>query len=54
MQQYLKVGPVWLPLYNRSMSDSFFFGHTDVTIDSSDYQVTQKPIEPLAQPSAGL
>jgi hypothetical protein len=54
VQQYGKVGPVWLPLYNRSMSDSFFFGHTDVTIDSSDYQVTQKPIEPPAQPSAGL
>jgi len=54
VQQYVKVGPVWLPLYNRSMSDSFFFGHTDVTIDSSDFQVTQKPIEPPAQPSAGL
>ena len=54
VQQYAKVGPVWLPLYNRSMSDSFIFGYTDVTIDSSDYQVTQKPIEPPAQPSAGL
>jgi hypothetical protein len=52
VEQYVKVGPVWLPLYNRSMSDSFFFGHTGVTIDSSDYQVTQKPIEPPAQPSA--
>jgi hypothetical protein len=42
VQQYVKVGPVWLPLYNRSMSDSFFFGHTDVAIDSSDYQIAQK------------
>ncbi|MGA2593687.1 MAG: hypothetical protein ABSH32_27580 [Bryobacteraceae bacterium] len=42
VQQYAKVGPVWLPLYNHSMSDSFFFGHTDVAIDSSDYQITEK------------
>jgi hypothetical protein len=42
VQQYVKVGPVWLPLYNHSMSDSFFFGHTDVAIDSSDYQIAQK------------
>jgi len=54
VQQYARVDPVWSLLYNRSMSDSFFFGHTGVTIDSSDYQVTQKPIEPPAQPSAGL
>jgi hypothetical protein len=40
VREYVKADPVWLPLYNRSMSDSFFFGHTDVTIDSSDYQVT--------------
>jgi hypothetical protein len=49
VQQYEKVGAMWLPLYNRSMSDSFFFGHTDVTIDSSDYQVTLKSIEPQAE-----
>lgn len=42
VQQYMKVGPVWLPLYNHSMSDSFFFGHTDVAIDSSDYEIVQK------------
>ena len=42
VQQYVKVGPVWLPLYNHSMSDSFFFGHTDVAIDSSDYEIAQK------------
>jgi hypothetical protein len=42
VQQYMKVGPVWLPLYNHSMSDSFFFGHTDVAIDSSDYEIAQK------------
>ena len=41
VQQYTKVGAVWLPLYNHSMSDSFLFGHTDVTIDSSDYQIVQ-------------
>ncbi len=40
VQPHVKVGPVWLPLYNRSMSDSFFVGHIDVTIDSPDYQVT--------------
>jgi hypothetical protein len=42
VQQYAKVGPVWLPLYNRSMSDSFFFGHTDVAIDYTDYRITRK------------
>lgn len=42
VQQYMKVGPAWLPLYNHSMSDSFFFGHTDVAIDSSEYQIVQK------------
>jgi hypothetical protein len=52
VQQYEKVGAMWLPLYNRSMSDSFFFGHTDVTIDSSDYQVTLKSIEPQAESRA--
>jgi len=41
VQQYVKVGPEWLPLYNHSMSESFFFGHTDVAIDSSDYQIVQ-------------
>jgi len=41
VQQYVKVGPVWLPLYNHSMSDSIFFGHTDVAIESSDYQMVQ-------------
>jgi len=42
VQQYAKVGPAWLPLYNHSSSDSFFFGHTDVAIDSSDYQITER------------
>jgi hypothetical protein len=41
VQQYMKVGPAWLPLYNHSMSDSFLFGHTDVAIDSSDYHIAQ-------------
>ncbi len=43
VQQYQKIGTLWLPLYNRSMSDSFWFGHSDVTIDSSDYRITPKP-----------
>jgi len=41
VQQYEKVGPAWLPLYNHSMSESFWFGRTDVAIDSSDYRITQ-------------
>jgi hypothetical protein len=36
VQQYARVDPVWSLLYNRSMSDSFSFGHTYVTIDSSE------------------
>ena len=28
---------IWLPLYNRSDTDSFLFGRTDVSIDSTNY-----------------
>lgn len=41
VQQYVKVGPAWLPLYNHSMSESFWFGHTDVAIDSSEYRLAE-------------
>ena len=36
-------GRIWLPLFNHSGSDSFLFGHTDVTIDSWDYHITEEP-----------
>ncbi len=42
VQQYAKVGRFWLPLLNRSETDSFVFGRTAVTIDSWDYEITQK------------
>ncbi len=38
VQQAVRFNDVWLPLCNRSDADSFFFGHTDVTIDSWDYE----------------
>ncbi len=38
VQHYTKQGAFWVPLYNRSSSDSFWFGHSDVTIDSSAYE----------------
>jgi hypothetical protein len=41
VQQYQKLGQVWVPLFNHSASDSLLFGRTEVTIDSSDYDITQ-------------
>jgi hypothetical protein len=40
VQQYERLGQVWLPLFNHSETDSFLFGRTEVTIDSSDYDIT--------------
>jgi hypothetical protein len=40
-QQYAKFGRFWLPQFNRSETDSFVFGRTQVTIDSWDYEITQ-------------
>jgi hypothetical protein len=40
VQQYERLGPVWLPLFNHSETDSLAFGRTDVTIDSWDYEIT--------------
>ncbi|HYL35712.1 MAG TPA: hypothetical protein VEV17_07360 [Bryobacteraceae bacterium] len=42
VQQYEKLGLVWLPLFNHSETDSFLFGRTEVTIDSRDYAMTRK------------
>jgi hypothetical protein len=41
VQQYAKFGHLWLPLFNHSETDSLIFGRTEVTIDSSDYEITQ-------------
>jgi hypothetical protein len=48
IQQYQKLGLVWLPLSNHSETDSFLFGHTEVTIDSRDYEVSQTPPQPTS------
>jgi hypothetical protein len=40
VQQSTRYGEVWLPLFNHSNTDSFLFGHTEVTIDSWDYKIT--------------
>jgi len=38
VQQSTRFGNgIWLPLYNHSDTDSFLFGRTDVTIDSTYY-----------------
>ena len=42
VQQSSRYGEVWLPLFNHSNTDSFLFGHTEVTIDSWDYKVVAK------------
>jgi hypothetical protein len=40
IQQSMRFGEAWLPLFNHSNTDSFLFGHTDVTIDSWDYKMS--------------
>jgi outer membrane lipoprotein-sorting protein len=52
IQQYEKVGLVWLPLFNHSETDSFLFGHTGLTIDSRDCEVSQTPTPPASPLSA--
>jgi hypothetical protein len=41
IQQSSRFGDLWLPLFNHSNTDSFLFGHTDVTIDSWDYKIKE-------------
>ncbi len=41
VQQSTRFGTFWLPLFNHSNTDSFLFGHTEVTIDSSDYKISE-------------
>jgi len=41
-QQYTKTGGAWLAQSNHSDTESFLFGRTDVTIDSTDYEVVRK------------
>jgi hypothetical protein len=51
VQQSTRFGDVWLPLFNHSNTDSFLFGHTEVTIDSWDYEITGRVNEePVKQP----
>ncbi len=45
VQQYEPVSFTWLPLFNHSESDSFLFGRTEVTIDSSAYKVIPRPCD---------
>jgi outer membrane lipoprotein-sorting protein len=52
IQQYEKLGLVWLPLFNHSETDSFLFGHTAVTIDSRDYEISQTATPPASPASA--
>lgn len=42
VQQSSRFGDVWLPLFNHSNTDSFLFGHSEVTIDSWDYRISEK------------
>jgi hypothetical protein len=43
VQQSTQFGDAWLPLFNHSNTDSFLFGHSEVTIDSWDYKLTGEP-----------
>lgn len=44
IQESERFGQMWLPRSNHSNTDSFLFGHTEVTIDSWDYQIVEDPI----------
>jgi outer membrane lipoprotein-sorting protein len=39
IQESICYRDVWLPLFNHSNTDSFLFGHTEVSIDSWDYKM---------------
>ncbi len=41
VQQYSKQGAFWLPVSNRSETDSMLFGRTEVLVSSSAYEVTE-------------
>jgi hypothetical protein len=41
VQQYEKLGQLWLPRFNHAETDSFIFGRTEVTINSWNYEITQ-------------
>jgi outer membrane lipoprotein-sorting protein len=47
VQQSSRHGEIWLPLFNHSNTDSFLFGHTEVTIDSSDYKISEGSVHTL-------
>ena len=42
-QTYIKSGPFWLPDKNLSMTDAPLFGKTDLTIESSRYEIRRSP-----------
>src|ERR1700680_2803316 len=48
VQQYERLGLVWLLLFNHSETDSFLFGRTEVTIDSWNYEITQNNGSPIS------
>jgi hypothetical protein len=50
VQQSKNFAPFWFPLSNHSETDSFLFGRTEVTIEYSDYRITQNAPE-NSQPS---
>ncbi|HTR36426.1 MAG TPA: hypothetical protein VMH80_11015 [Bryobacteraceae bacterium] len=42
-QTYVKSGPFWLPDKNLSTTDAPLFGRTDLTIESSGYEIRRAP-----------
>lgn len=41
VHRYQKVGPFWLPAWNRSKTDVLIFGPTEVTVEYVDYRVNE-------------
>jgi hypothetical protein len=49
-----KIGPFWFPETNKSETDSFLFGRTKVTVDYSNYEVTQTSALPAGVPPVAV
>jgi hypothetical protein len=47
-QEFQKYGDFWLSCHNRSVSDSFMLGKSELTIDYTQYELNTKTIQSVA------
>lgn len=50
-QEFQKYGDFWMSSHNRSLSDSFVLGKSELTIDYSQYELNAGPARSLAMRS---